>query len=240
MRDFFSPIGEITDLVIARGYAFIEYANADLARQAIADLHQKPFGELPISLEYAKAQKPRYRILVSNMPQGSEWQDLKDFATQKGFEVSYANVFQRENDGTGVLDVASEDELAKAIEELNGQDFRGNPIVLEKDPNPPPLRGGASRGGRGGFRGGRGGFRGDRYGGDRGGDRGGFRGGRGGRGGYGGDRDRGFRGGRGGYGGDRDRGYGGDRGDRGDRDSDRSYRRDDYDDRRRDRSPVRY
>jgi transcription initiation factor TFIID subunit 15 len=236
LRSFFSPIGEISELVISRGYAFVEYSTPELARQAIADLHQKPFGEIPISLEYAKAQKPRFRILVSNMPEGAEWQDLKDFAGQKGFEVTYANVFQRENNGTGVLDFATEDELNKALDELNGLDFRGNPIVLEKDPNPPPLRGGSRRGGfrggRGGFRGGRGGY-GDRY------DRFGDRGFRGGRGGYG-DRDRGFRGGRGGYG-DRDRSFRGGR-DGGDRgyDEGRSFRRDDYDDRRRDRSPVRY
>ncbi|ODV76583.1 uncharacterized protein CYBJADRAFT_114778, partial [Cyberlindnera jadinii NRRL Y-1542] len=82
----------------------------------------------------------RFRLLVSNMPEGAEWQDLKDFALQKGFEVTYANVFQRENNGTGVLDLATEEELNKALEELNGLDFKGNPIVLEKDPNPPPLR----------------------------------------------------------------------------------------------------
>lgn len=235
MRDFFTPIGEITDLVIARGYAFVEFANADQAKQAVAELHQKDFIDGPINLEFAKAKKLRNRLLVSNMPEGSSWQDLKDFAAEKGFTVVYSNVFQRENDGTGVLDLETEDEMVRALEELNGQDFRGAAIGLERDPNPPTMR--ANR--EGGFRGGRGGFGGDRFG-DRGfGGRGGFRGGRGGFGGRGGRG--GFRGGRGGYGGDRFGGrdggrdsyrsrddFGGDRGDRGDR----GYNRD--------RSPGRY
>jgi transcription initiation factor TFIID subunit 15 len=259
LRDFFSPVGELVSVIVNQGYGFVEYADAEGAKAAIDQLHRKPFLDAEIELEYAKVQQRRFRLLVSNIPEGASWQSLKDLASDKGFQATYANVFQREKDGTGVIDVATEDELDRAAVELNGAEIDGSAISVEKDPNPPPLRSGPARG-RGGFRGGRGdfggrgGFRGRGDFGGRGGfrgrgdfgGRGGFRGGRGDFGGRGG-----FRGGRGDFG---DRGRGGFRGGRGDY-GDRPPRRD-FDDRRggdsyrsredgdrgynRDRSPGRY
>jgi len=187
-------------------------------------LNNKQFIDAPLEIQFSRARRERYRVIVSNLPEGSAWQDLKDFVVDQGFEVTFANVHTRENDGTGALEFPTEEQCNDAIAKLNGADFRGSAIGLERDLNPPPIRSSRGRGGfggRGGFRGGfgdRGGFRGRGGFGDRGGFRGGFRG-RGGFGDRGGFRGRGgfgdrggFRGGRGGF---RSRDEGRDGGDRG-------------------------
>ncbi|KAH3676099.1 hypothetical protein WICMUC_002396 [Wickerhamomyces mucosus] len=251
LRGFFAPHGEILDIQHHRGSAIVEFASPDQAQAGKQAVDGTPLGDRPIVVSFAVLPKPRFRLLVKGLAPGTQWQDLKDFVSDKGVEVTYTNVFSREDEGSGVVDVATEEQLLKALDELNGAELNGSPLVFERDPNPPPLRSGprrdfSFRGGRGGFRGGRdfggrGGFRGGR-----GGFRGGFRGGRGDFGGRGGFRGGhgdfggrgGFRGGRGGYG-DRD-GFRGGRGGYGDRDNFRS--RDDYGDRgyNRDRSPGRY
>ncbi len=178
IKDFFGPIGEIKEVSIANGFAFVEYANADDAKKAVEELNNKQFIDAPLEIQFSRARKERFRVLVSNIPEGSAWQDLKDFVVDQGFEVTYANVHTRDNDGTGVLEFPTEDQLNDALAKLNGADFKGAALGLERDLNPPPIRSSRGRGGfgfRGGFRGdfgGRGGFRG------RGGfgDRGGFRG----------------------------------------------------------------
>ncbi|CCH41674.1 Polyadenylate-binding protein, cytoplasmic and nuclear [Wickerhamomyces ciferrii] len=233
IKDFFGPIGEVKEIVINNGFAFVEYNIADDAKRAVEELNGKQFIDAPIEIQFSRARRERHRVLVTGIAEGAQWQDLKDFVVDQGFEVTYANVHTRDNDGTGVLEFPTEEQSADAIAKLNGADFRGSPLGLEKDLNPPPIRTGGFRGGfrgrggfgdRGGFRGGfrgRGGFgdRGGFRGGFRGrggfGDRGGFRGGFRGRGGFG-DRG-GFRGGRGGFDGgyrsrDEGRDFGGDRG----------------------------
>lgn len=60
--------------------------------------------------------------------------------------------------GFGFIEMSTDDEAAKAIDELNGSDFDGRPMKVN-EAKPQEKRGG---GGGGGFRGGRGGG-GNRY-----------------------------------------------------------------------------
>ncbi|KAH3685241.1 hypothetical protein WICPIJ_003785 [Wickerhamomyces pijperi] len=236
IREIFAPHGEIVEFVQTRGGALIEFQTADIANTVKNATDGLQVGDRNIAVSFAIIPKPKSRLLVEGIPPNTQWHELKDFVVEKGYDVVYANVLRDELEGKGIIDVANEDQLVKAVEELNNIDFNGAVLKFERDPNPPasraPSRGGF-RGGRGGFgdRGGfRGGFRGGRGGfGDRGGFRGGFRGGRGGF----GDRG-GFRGGRGGFRGGRDN-FGGDRDNFRSRDNfggDRGYNRD--------RSPGRY
>jgi RNA recognition motif-containing protein len=87
--------------------------------------------------------------------------------------------------GFGFVEMEGDSEAQKAIDALNGTDFRGRPLTVN-EAKPREDRGGG--GGRGGYGGGRGGGYGG--GGGGGGGRGGYGSGGGG-GGYGGGRDRG-------------------------------------------------
>lgn len=250
----FGDVGPLIEVQMMRGYAFITYENPEDAARALDTLANTELGGQALQIEFAKERKEdtrgQFRVKVSNLPDGTAWQDFKDFVREKTeFSPTFAKVFRNYDSGetVGQLEFSSSDELERAIPLLNDSEFQGATLAAEEDTSPfvPPARRGGFRGGRGDsrggfrgrgdFRGGRGGFRGRDdfrcgFRGGRGGfrdDRGGFRGGRGGRGdSRGGFRGRGdFRGGRGGY----------DRGDRGGREG--GYERDSY---VRDRSPTRY
>ncbi|RLV94707.1 Nucleolar protein 3 [Spathaspora sp. JA1] len=242
IEDHFAPAGPVVDVQLMRGFAFVRFENEDDAARAVDTLNDSEFDGQRLLVEFAKEKREdtrgKYRVKLTNLEDGTAWQDIKDFVRDKtDCEPSYVKVFRNydTNEIVGALEFNSADELEKAIPLLDKAEFRGVVVGAEEDTSPfipPPPRRGGFRGGRGGFRGGRGGY--DR-GFDRGFDRGGFRGGRGG---Y--DRG-GFRGGRGGY----DRGFdrGGYRGGRGGYDGGfrgGDYRREERDSYVRERSPTRF
>lgn len=86
--------------------------------------------------------------------------------------------FSGKSRGFGFVEMSTDDEAKKAIEELNGKTLDGRAIVVnEAKPMAPRENRGFGGGGGGGYRGGGGGRGGDFHGG-RGGDRGDDRGGR--------------------------------------------------------------
>lgn len=243
IEQHFGEIGPVSDVQVMRGYAFVTYENADDASKAFDQLSNSDFAGQVLTLEFAKARAPLYRIRVGNLPEGALWQDLKDFVREKlGVTPSFTKTFRdnEANEYAGAVEVSLEDEFRKALEVLNGADYQGQTVLAVQDTR---LSGSGRRGGRGDFRG-RG--RGDR-------GRRDFRGrgdygrndyGRGdyGRGDYGRDRDygrdhddrdldRGYRG-RGGFRGGRGRGYDRDNYGRDSRDRDLGYNRDREFDRR--------
>jgi RNA recognition motif-containing protein len=133
------------------------------------------------------------RLYVGNLPYSVTESELRELFEEFG-QVTDAHVaMDRETGrarGFGFIEMGSDDGN-RAMEELNGREVGGRPLVVNEARE--RQSGGGGRGGFGGGGGGRGGF-----GGGGGGGRGGFGGGGGGgRGGYGG----GGGGGRGGYGG---------------------------------------
>ncbi len=120
-------------------------------------------------------------IFVGSLPFSLEEAELKGFFEEYG-EVASARIitdkFSGRSKGFGFIEMPSEEEAKKAIEELNGAEVDGRTIVvnesIEKPKDGTRRPGGFNRGGGGGGfnRGGGGGY--NRGGGDRGGDRGGF------------------------------------------------------------------
>jgi len=125
------------------------------------------------------------KIYVGNLPFTTTNESLSEMFSKFGTVGSAKIVMDRDTNrskGFGFVEMSSDDEAAKAIEKLNGQDVGGRSLVVnEARPMEPRTGGfGGGGGGRGGDRGGgggrSGGFGGGRGGGgDRGGDRGGSR-----------------------------------------------------------------
>src|SRR5689334_4811035 len=133
------------------------------------------------------------RLYVGNLPYAVTELDLRDLFGGLGTVTDAKIVTDRETGrprGFGFVEMSTEEEARKAIEEINGRDVQGRQVAVKEAED--------RRGGGGGGGGGRG-FGGGGGGGGRGG--GGYGGGGG-----GGGRDRGGRGDRGDRGG-RDRGY---------------------------------
>lgn len=101
------------------------------------------------------------KIYVGNLSHDVTEDDLKQTFEAFG-EVVSANVikdkFTGESRGFGFVEMSSQEEGQKAIEDLNGQDLKGRNLnVNEARPREDRPRGGGGGGGRGGFGGNRGG-----------------------------------------------------------------------------------
>ena len=118
------------------------------------------------------------KLYVGNLSFQTSSEDLQQLFAQAGTVESASVVEDRDTGrsrGFGFVEMASNEEGQKAIEQFNGTDFNGRNLTVNE------ARPREDRGGRGGGGGGRGGFGGNRGGG--GGGRGGYGGGGGGGGG---------------------------------------------------------
>ncbi|ODV87108.1 hypothetical protein CANARDRAFT_85459 [[Candida] arabinofermentans NRRL YB-2248] len=170
VEEYFTQAGELKELRLMPGYAFIEFETAESAQRAFTEFLNKPFAGEPLQIEYAK-HKPEYakkgenRVKVSNLPEGTAWQDFKDFIRE---EVRLTPTFVRiPHDEPTVchLEFGSKEDLESAISQLNGVNFRDVELSAEEDTSPYiasasrsfnfKQRGFRGRGrGRGSFRGG--------------------------------------------------------------------------------------
>ena len=130
------------------------------------------------------------RLYVGNLPYSVTELELRDLFAGMGTITEAKIVTDRDTGrprGFGFVEMSTEDEARKAIDELNGRDVQGRPLAVKEAED---RRGGGGGGGRG-FGGGGGGGGGGRGFGGGGGGGGGHGGGGGGRdGGRGGRRDR--------------------------------------------------
>ncbi len=106
------------------------------------------------------------KLYVGNLPFSADDVALGDWVVNAGFRVQSARVIMdrqtARSRGFGFVELANGEDVARAIEALNGKDFGGRTVqVNEARPERP--RSGGGGGGRGGDRG----DRGDRGGGGR-------------------------------------------------------------------------
>ncbi|XP_016520837.1 nucleolin isoform X2 [Poecilia formosa] len=186
-----------------KGFAFVEFENAEDAKEALENLNHTEIEGRSVRLEFSQSSGgrdggrgnsgPTKTLFVKGLSEDTTDQSLKD-----SFEGSVAARIVTDRDtgaskGFGFVDFDNESDCKAAKEAMEDSEIDGSKVTLDY----------AKPKGDGGFRGGRGG--------GGGGGRGGFRGGRGGFGGFGGRGGGGGRGGRGGRGGGRG-GFGGGRG----------------------------
>lgn len=106
------------------------------------------------------------KLFVGGLSWGTTDEGLQTFFAQIG-PVASANVvkdkFSGRSRGFGFVEMQSDDDAKKAIEELNGKEFDGRTIVVNeaRPKEPRDDRGGRSFGGGGGHGGGRQSFRND-------------------------------------------------------------------------------
>jgi cold-inducible RNA-binding protein len=107
-------------------------------------------------------------IYVGNMPYTATESDLRELFEGHG-EVESVRIitdkFTGKSRGLAFVEMPNDDDAQSAIDALNGSDFSGRTLKVNKAlprENRPQNRGG-DRGGRGGFGGGRGNDRGGRY-----------------------------------------------------------------------------
>jgi cold-inducible RNA-binding protein len=108
------------------------------------------------------------KLYVGNLPFQATEQDIFNWFKQAGAtEATVSLVKDRDTGqprGFGFVEINNDEEAARVIQSLNGQDFMGRNVVVN-EARPREGGGGRGEGGRGGYGGGRGGDRGGRGGG---------------------------------------------------------------------------
>jgi len=152
--------GTITEVKIMTGFGFIEYEDPMDARDVVPAFHGSDLKGKRLTVQFARGNRPRgefppsehrarpsprrtpFRMQLSNLAEGTSWQDLKDFARGCGKDVVYSEV-SRDRDGRGFVEYETSADLQAAVETLQGKDFKGQSVkcVADEQPDPPPYSG---------------------------------------------------------------------------------------------------
>jgi RNA recognition motif-containing protein len=114
-------------------------------------------------------------LYVGNLPFRVTDQDLNDIFAQVGQVASAKVIMDRDSGrskGFGFVEMSTDEEAQKAIDQMNGADLDGRPLTVNEAKPMAPRTGGFGGGGGGGGRGGFGGGGGRGFGGGGRGDRG--------------------------------------------------------------------
>ena len=100
------------------------------------------------------------KLYVGNLPFTASDASLQEMFSAAGTVESAKVIMDRDSGrskGFGFVEMASDEEAAKAISQFNGQDNGGRPMTVSEARPMAPREGGGGGGGRGGFGGGGGG-----------------------------------------------------------------------------------
>jgi len=139
------------DITVKEGFAFLIFDNSMDADDAIRDLDGKQYVGRRVRVEEAnkgvggsgggggrgrdssryqrrKPQSPKlsrrgdYRVLVEDLPYRASWQDLKDFARDRGCPRPVGTeVYNKSGESVGILEFMSRNDLEEAIDCLDRQ-----------------------------------------------------------------------------------------------------------------------
>ncbi|CAG9954903.1 unnamed protein product [Clonostachys rosea f. rosea IK726] len=152
--------GEITEVKLMNGFGFIEYKDPMDARDVVPAFHGSDFMGERLTVQFARGSRQReggygpherapprprrtpHRMQITNLPQDTSWQDLKDFARQSSLDVVYSET-GRDSNGRGFVEFESAADLRTAVEKLDGREFKGSRVqcVADTQPDIPASRG---------------------------------------------------------------------------------------------------
>lgn len=170
VEDLFARFGPLEEVKLKRGYGFVEFRDSKDASDAVDQLNGTTFHEESLSVEFStsrprppredrpprrdrfpprdrerngdrdrRRQGPNYRVAVSNLSSDTSWQDLKDFARTANVDIAFTDVSRR-RDGTGAIEFYSRDDMERALDSLDRQEYKGSVVSLREDRSRPPPR----------------------------------------------------------------------------------------------------
>ncbi|KAM9915843.1 hypothetical protein OXX59_010365, partial [Metschnikowia pulcherrima] len=87
IEDHFASAGGVTEVQLMRGYAFVSFGSADDASRAFETLNNSDLDGNTLQIEFAKERREdtrgQFRVKVAQLPEGTAWQDFKDFVREK-------------------------------------------------------------------------------------------------------------------------------------------------------------
>uniref|UniRef100_T1J9Y8 RRM domain-containing protein n=1 Tax=Strigamia maritima TaxID=126957 RepID=T1J9Y8_STRMM len=153
IRDLFKGYGIIQQVVLKRGFGFVQFDNQIDADDAVHDLNGKSLFGQRVHLEFARlrpqcdtkwgcdersrnfnlkydsAPKEKFRLKVENISSIVSRQELTNYMKQGG-HVTYVH---KPNEKEGVVEYASRADMERAIVKLNNTVFNGCRLKLIED-----------------------------------------------------------------------------------------------------------
>jgi len=106
----------------------VRYARPEDAASALEQLSNSLIKDSAIQLQTDPRSQDGSKILISNLPAGIEWQEVKDHFVQCG-EVVFAGIF-----GPGEVRMSTTEEAEEAARKFDGTDLDGQIISVQIDP----------------------------------------------------------------------------------------------------------
>lgn len=119
LRTVFEQFGEVKQLDLRTGFAFVLFGSEEEAQRAIEAMHDKELDGNRIRVEKERGSaeggyradrvKPPkrldLRLVVRGLHPKVDWKDLKDWARETVGEVTYSNVFDRDGQHMGLIEL---------------------------------------------------------------------------------------------------------------------------------------
>merc|ERR1712227_1071389 len=90
---------------------------------------RRTYYQKPAYRKYGAPSKTEWTVEVDNLSSRCSWQDLKDFMRRAG-EVTYGDAHGEIGRNRGVVCYEREDDMKRAIEELDGREINGKEVKL--------------------------------------------------------------------------------------------------------------
>ena len=126
LNEAFSKYGEVVKIDIKTTYAFVFYESPNECEAAIKYMDGQNVNGNLIIVQSARGQSRDFndkakqtrrndlRVTILGLDQRTSWQDLKDWAREAG-DVTFANVFNRDNKTVGVVEYMMSSQLSFAV-----------------------------------------------------------------------------------------------------------------------------
>jgi RNA recognition motif-containing protein len=141
LKDHFQQVGDLAYVNIKGGSKSgakvtgeIRYDTAEAAQQAMAALQGSSMGGSEISISADSSSKDGTKLIVTGVPPGSGWQELKDHFKQAGLPIAYAGI-SAGSSGTAEVRYDDPAHAQQALQMLNGTILDGATIHVEKAGN---------------------------------------------------------------------------------------------------------
>lgn len=134
LRHVFGEFGEVKHVELRTGFAFVTFESEDDMQRAIDDMNDKELDGSRIRVERERGtteggfrgtdgriKPPRrldLRVLIRGLHPKVDWKDLKDWARDTVGEVTYSNVFVRDGQHMGLIEMKVGNILASLFYDL--------------------------------------------------------------------------------------------------------------------------